>query len=138
LEIRDVMAHPVQLHEVYVEKLVCRRISGELPGLDTKVNLNMSTKAKVIDKETAFAFLTVTIETENLFHIELVLKGLCKTVTDVGKNYLRKFIDAQALPLLLPFARENIFTLLLRMGYPPLMLPTISVLDTIKKNMEQK
>ncbi|MCL6612690.1 MAG: protein-export chaperone SecB [Peptococcaceae bacterium] len=139
MNFRHLIGHRIQLHEVVAEKIFCRRydIFDKNTSEDkVGVNINVSTRAKLINSHQAYAYLSIKIVSSDpkVIDLEVILRGLCHA-SDSNKKLLKKFIEAQALPLLLPWARELISSLTIKMGMPPLMLPLVSVLETLENNI---
>lgn len=137
----QLVRHPVQLRDVVVEKIECNRYehSHDLQSHEVELNIKPSTHAKIIDSNTAIAYLTIEIETKSepkVLEIKVNLRGTC-TTDDKDEERLKEFTEVNALPLLLPWAREIISNLTVKMGFPPIMLPTINVRKTLEANHQE-
>jgi preprotein translocase subunit SecB len=133
----SVVGHPIQLHDIIVEKISCQRHDTEDESFE-KIKLGVSTKvkAKVIDNYQAYVYLHIKIESLEirLVNIDLLVRGELSTKEAIAKTKLKQFIESNAITLLLPWARQIVYDLSVKMGFPPIMLPTISVFDTIEAN----
>lgn len=142
MDIEQVVAYPFQLKEVVLERIVCQKPANFSEQL--KLNIQAKTVARLISANSAYGYLRVriTAEDDKQFKIEVSIRGECVTATVDDKlpkkSQLKEFCELQSLPLLLPWVRQIIADLSVKMGLPPLMLPLISVMDTFNVLKEKK
>ena len=132
---QKVVPHPVQLREVITEKINCKRTGGYKPDISLRVDFGL--KAKTINSKQAYAYLKIKIyfdEEPQIFSLEIVVRGKLENENSTSRAKMKQFAEKQSLPLLLPWAREEVASLTRRMGFPPLLLPLIDVYETIRIN----
>ena len=131
--------HRLQLRDVIVDKIVCRRMGDFDPkaACEPKVSL----RAKVLSDTEVQSYLTLLInfpQDPKPFSMELRLRGLFVSEEPCKRSGLRQFAETAALVPLLPWAREMVATLTRQMGFPPLMLPLINVLESVGNLADEK
>ncbi|TEB06498.1 Preprotein translocase subunit SecB [Pelotomaculum schinkii] len=130
---KPVLPHPVQLHEVVLEKINCRRIGNFSPKASYRMNFAVRTKS--ISKTEAYGYLCLKVFFDgqpNVFSMEIIVRGKFIDENATNRSMLKRFAERQSLPLLLPWAREAVSSLTRRMGYPPLLIPLIDVSATLR------
>lgn len=121
-----------------IEKVNCHRPADGCSG-QIKLNISMHTTARVISMEKAYGYLEIKIGThdsKDMFKLDVLLRAECSPRLGDGQEglteqQLKEFCEVQSLPLLLPWARHIVSDITTRMGLTPLMLPIISVMDTL-------
>jgi len=111
---------------------------------DVKVQENMPLdmaiqgKTELIDSTKAVIYLKVTLgrKQDYPFYIDIVHKGLCYSNGEVKDGELEKYANDQIIPLLLPYARESVSSIMTKMNLPVYTIPTIDVLGTLKVNRQ--
>lgn len=134
-----VVLHQMQLREVIIEKISCRRIGDFHAGAGPQVNFVV--RAKTLNNYEAYGYLIVKIffdEEPKVFSLELVVRGKLINKKATNRTMLKRFVESQSLPLLLPWAREAIASLTRQMGLPPLLLPLIDVFATLRESDRAK
>jgi len=137
---KKIAIHPFQLLDISIADARIKVLKDQIPEKQPKLGLDVSTTSKLLSEDTAHIFLNLKVvftEGDPSFDFKLKLKGIIKAINPCSKKDLQQFIDNQVVPLLWPFARELVYTLTNRMGFPPLMLPTINVYQTIDKNLKK-
>lgn len=128
-----------QLHDVVLQRLIVEKFTDEVPESPSGLAFSVEGKGERIDDTTGYSFLTVKMYFEEpnpkLFDVEIKIKGLCSKKEAEPSEHFDEFLNANALPLLWPFAREIVWNMLIRMDFPPIILPTINVTGTIKANL---
>lgn len=130
-----IVTHPGQLREVITEKTNCQRTGIFKVGTAPRVDFGV--KAKTIDNKQAYAYLKVKIyfeEEPKIFSLEIIVRGKIEYEKSTNRTIIKRFAEKQSLPLLMPWAREEVASLTRRMGLPPLLLPLIDVFGTMKAN----
>jgi len=142
---KDIVRHNFQLLDVAVQKLAVERfINDDVP--DSPVGLIFTAEGKGDriqndSEEIGYSLLTVKLSFKEpnpkLFELELILKGTCESNAGESSSpeEFDKFLNQYALPLLWPYAREIVWSMLIRMGLPPIMLPAINVAKTVEASI---
>ena len=129
-----IFAHPIQLREVIIEKVNCRRI-GKFDA-KTKPSVNLSLKGKTLSNSETYSYLTIKIDFPEVeqkpFFLEIIVRGLFVTEIPVTRAKLKQFAEKGTLVSLSPWAREAVATITRQMGFPSFMLPLIDVKQTLK------
>jgi preprotein translocase subunit SecB len=95
-----------------------------------KVNVELNTKSDKVDDQGNFeVVLTVTItskvEEETAFLVEVQQAGIF-FVSGIEGDDLRRLLGTGAPNILFPYARENIDSLCVKGGFPPVMLAPVN------------
>lgn len=125
--------HVVQLREVIVEKMTCRR-TGDFNS-KARPEPQISLRGRTLSKTDAYTYLEFSIgfpEEPKPFHLEVVLRGRLSADDPLSRSALKRFAETNALVLLLPWLREIVASLTRQMGFPPLILPLIDVPQTFR------
>ncbi|SHE31263.1 Preprotein translocase subunit SecB [Desulforamulus putei DSM 12395] len=132
---KQVVAHKVQLLDVFIEKINCQRVADFQSGIPYDVVF--SVKAKTINNNLAYGYFRIKIlfnKEPKIFNLDITVRGEFKCEKTTNRTELKRFVEQQGLPLLLPWARQAVASLTLSMGLPPLLLPLIDVFATIRSN----
>lgn len=121
-----------------MQRIYTKDLSFESPGTpgifrqqwQPKVNVDMNTKSEKIDDNGNFeVVLTLTItakvDEETAFLIEVQQAGIFLVAGFEGDN-LRRILGTTAPNILFPYARENIDSLAVKGGFPPVMLAPVN------------
>jgi preprotein translocase subunit SecB len=130
---KPVIPHPVQLHEVIIEKINCRRI-GDFSN-NASYRMNFAVSSKTLNNKEAYGYLSVKVFFDNqpkVFSLEITVRGKFVDEKSTNRGKLKRFVEIQSLPLLLPWAREAVSSLTRRMGFPPLLISLIDVSATLR------
>ena len=95
-----------------------------------KVNVDLNTKSNVIDENGNYeVVLTITVtakmDDETAFLVEIQQAGIFLITGFDGEN-LRRVLATAAPNILFPYARENIDSLCVKGGFPPVMLAPVN------------
>ncbi|MEQ8516277.1 MAG: protein-export chaperone SecB [Chromatocurvus sp.] len=95
-----------------------------------KINVDLNTKSNAIDEEGNFEVvltitLTAKIEEETAFLVEVQQAGIFFITGFEGEN-LRRLLGTAAPNVLFPYARENIDSLVVKGGFPAIMLSPVN------------
>lgn len=95
-----------------------------------KINVDLNTKSNAIDEEGNFEVvltitLTAKIEEETAFLVEVQQAGIFYITGFEGEN-LRRLLGTAAPNVLFPYARENIDSLVVKGGFPAVMLSPVN------------
>ena len=138
---KQIALHPIQLLNANISEIKVKVLRDEVPDQQPNLGVEISTACQPISDEEAFSFLKINIgfsEGEPLFDMQLVFRGRVKAINPCTAEELKGFAENHAIPLLWPFAREYIYSLTPRIGFPAVMLPTINVFGTIETNTEKQ
>jgi len=95
-----------------------------------KINVDLNTKSNAIDEEGNFEVvltitLTAKIDEETAFLVEVQQAGIFYITGFEGEN-LRRLLGTAAPNVLFPYARENIDSLVVKGGFPAIMLSPVN------------
>ena len=95
-----------------------------------KVNVDLNTKSDKVDEQGNFeVVLTITItakvEDDTAFLVEVQQAGIFMITGFEGED-LRRILGTAAPNILFPYARENIDSLCVKGGFPPVMLAPVN------------
>jgi len=121
------------MQRVYVKDVSFEAPIGVLaikPGFQPQVNQDLGTKVNKVadDLFEVVLNLTVTVSTEDkktAFLVEVQQAGLFMLKAPEGAP-IQQILSSQCPSMLFPYARELIDSLVVRGGFPPLMLPAIN------------
>jgi preprotein translocase subunit SecB len=95
-----------------------------------KVNVDLNTRSKALDEQGNYEVvltitLTTKVEEETAFLVEVQQAGIFSIVGFDGEP-LRRLLGTAAPNILFPYARENIDSLVVKGGFPPVMLAPVN------------
>jgi preprotein translocase subunit SecB len=95
-----------------------------------KVNVDLNTRSNPIDEQGNFEVvlsitLTAKIEEDTAFLVEVQQAGIFY-ITGFAPEDLRRILGTAAPNILFPYARENIDSLVVKGGFPPVMLAPVN------------
>jgi preprotein translocase subunit SecB len=95
-----------------------------------KVNVDLNTRSNPIDEKGNFEVvlsitLTAKLDDESAFLVEVKQAGIF-FITGFEENQLRRLLGTAAPNVLFPYARENIDSLIVKGGFPPVMLAPVN------------
>ncbi len=121
-----------------LQKIYTKDVSFESPASPAvfrkswqpAVNVDLNTKTSVIDEEgnhEVVLTLTVTakVEEETAFLVEVKQAGIFQVVGIEGQQ-LQQILATVGPNILFPYARENIDSLVVKGGFPPVMLAPVN------------
>lgn len=140
IEINELIKHPIQL--IGVDMVSCDikkyiECINTVEYNDAQVKLRTYSKLDADDKNIGFTYLNIIIEfseDNKPFKMDVTYRGKCildKDIKDTKK--FEKFLETQGLKLLWPYLRVAITDLMIKMDVQPIKLPTIDVLQTMKR-----
>lgn len=136
MDLRDVLLHPVQLKKVVINKLGIINNSF-YEGTEVETSTQFGGRGEVIDSTHGYTYLNLktvaTSNNETIYEIEIEFKGKCELdeAEEVSIEDFGQFLEFQCISLLWPYVRENLPTLMIKMGVEPIEIPTIHVLKTL-------
>lgn len=132
---QHVVPHAIRFKSMVAEDI--RASLGPSSSHNVKGEVKAGVDAEVNPKGEGICRLNLHVQAnhngENVCDIEVRLKGVFDSETPLENEKFRAFLKDQGIALLLPFGREVIANLSLRMGLPPIMIPLISVFDTARR-----
>lgn len=95
-----------------------------------KINVDLNTKSNAVDEEGNFEVvltitLTAKLDEETAFLVEVQQAGIFYITGFEGEN-LRRLLGTAAPNVLFPYARENIDSLVVKGGFPAIMLSPVN------------
>ncbi|EGA88436.1 hypothetical protein GPDM_15154 [Planococcus donghaensis MPA1U2] len=134
--IKGLSEHKIQLLEVQlVEMNVKFGTDYDLTKIKDHLAIQLSNGSRIIDKYRGEALLEMRMVVEDSeCPLEVVIKyvGQCRTVSELTEDELKIFLEYQSIPLLWPYIRQAVSDTMTKMSIPPILLPTIDVLETLK------
>lgn len=121
-----------------MQRIYTKDISFESPATpgvfkkqwQPKVNVDLNTKSEKIDEQGNFEVvltitLTAKVEEETAFLVEVQQAGIF-FITGIEGEDLRRVLGTAAPNILFPYARENIDSVCVKGGFPPIMLAPVN------------
>jgi len=121
-----------------MQRIYNKDVSFESPGTpdvfrkqwQPKVNVDLNTRSNPIDEQGNFEVvlsitLTAKVEEDTAFLVEVQQAGIFY-ITGFDENSLRRVLGTAAPNILFPYARENIDSLVVKGGFPPVMLAPVN------------
>ena len=107
-----------------------------------KVNVDLNTKSNVMDEEGNFEVvlsitLTAKLDEETAFLVEVQQAGIF-FITGFPDEQLRRVLGTAAPNILFPYARENIDSLVVKGGFPPVMLAPVNFEALFEQALRQQ
>jgi preprotein translocase subunit SecB len=95
-----------------------------------KVNVDLNTRSNPIDEQGNFEVvlsitLTAKVDEETAFLVEVQQAGIF-LITGFNQDETRQILGTAAPNVLFPYARENIDSLVVKGGFPPVMLAPVN------------
>ena len=95
-----------------------------------KVNVDLNTRSNAIDEQGNYEVvlsitLTAKIDDETAFLVEVQQAGIF-SIVGFDEEQLRRVLGTAAPNILFPYARENIDSLVVKGGFPPVMLAPVN------------
>ncbi len=95
-----------------------------------KVNVDLNTRSNTIDEQGNYEVvlsitLTAKIDEETAFLVEVQQAGIF-SIVGFDEDQLRRVLGTAAPNILFPYARENIDSLVVKGGFPPVMLAPVN------------
>lgn len=143
LKWEDIVYHPIQLVSTELIEMNVRRTEnfanvklGEIP-----FHLEVKSWGKVISKNEGYMYVDMKLEgnyeNSKIFEIKIIYRGRCLDNNGVFTDEdFQKFLEIQSVRFLWPYLREIVSYAMRNMGLTFQPLPTIDVLNTLKRNFE--
>jgi preprotein translocase subunit SecB len=119
----------IQLQDVIPVEIVAKRFPVENSN-NTQINTNLSIVGVNIDPASLQAQIIIEVKLEplqepHLFEIFLRMVGVFSYASEYEPNIVQQYLQQGSLSVMLPFVRELIFSLSMRLQIPPIMLSII-------------
>lgn len=106
-----------------------------------KINVDLNTRSNAIDEEGSFEVvlkvtLTAKMDDETVFLVEVQQAGIF-FISGFTEDQLRRVLGTAAPNILFPYARENIDSLAVKGGFPPIMLAPVNFDALFEQAMAQ-
>ncbi|MCY8103438.1 protein-export chaperone SecB [Bacillus velezensis] len=143
LEYYNLIKNSMQLKKVYLKSLNCINNGLTDKNRAYKIALTVNRKVETISRNLVEIQLATEVnfgEEDEAFSFEIVYQGVCelREEVEIDETEFEEFAYDQAVPLLLPYARECLSSTLARMNLPVYNIPTIDVLETLKQNTKRE
>jgi preprotein translocase subunit SecB len=131
------MADENQEKQLIIQKIYIKDVSLETPNSpqifnqqgEFKVEINLGNSAQSLNNGLFEVILTVTVtvklEDKTAYLAEVAQAGVF-TLAGFDENELGQLIGSYTLNLLFPFAREAVSDLVVKAGFPPMLLPPVN------------
>jgi preprotein translocase subunit SecB len=143
------MADDIQEKQFIIQKVYIKDVSFETPNSpviftqqwEPKVEFNLASNAQSLENGLFEVGLTVTVtiklEDKTAYLAELTQAGVF-TITGFGEEELRPMIGSYCPTILFPFAREAVSDLVIKGGFPPLLLAPVNFDALYLQHLQQQ
>lgn len=137
----NVVKMNVQLKEAFLEDVLIDKRREVTDGNYTN-EISFATKIEKVTENLTKGYLKTIVEVRNMesnendIIIDVVYSGLFEANSAFNESEmpLEEWVDYQVVPQLLPYSRAIITTMTAHMDIPPIKLPTMDILNSIKEN----
>lgn len=140
MEYYKLIRNQINLKKVQLVSVNCKSQDLEKDKVDLEIPIALKRNVQIETENMAVFTLKARIGSENTpFFFEAEFKGVCVVAdekVDLDKQHFEQYTYDQIVPLLLPYVRECLASMLARMGLPIFTLPTIDVLETLEANQK--
>lgn len=128
----------VQLREVRLDSINCSLLDASSKNRNLSLELNRHVEV-ISDREAHIKLhAKVHFKEDGPFLIDVVYLGKTELLDEsIDKQGFEEYNLHSVVPLLLPYARECVSSLLSRMGFPVYTIPTMDILESLNENMEK-
>lgn len=130
MNINEIVKFPNQL--IHVETT---HVKSEKQGKLTQNEFNVEAhiEGEILDKNKGSSVITIKVSNDE-YYIEITKVGIFKFEQEIeDEKEAKKFLEIQGVRILWSYVREDIYSISAKMLPHPIMIPTIDVLQTIKK-----
>lgn len=125
---------PIQLQNIVPIDIIAKRFPVDLP-VGIPVNIHTSIDGSAIDPEQKQAQVIVETKVEpdatpRPFEIVVRVVGLFTYSDKYSTDDTQRYIEAGSLSVILPFMRELIHQLSIRLQIPPILLPLVAIANS--------
>lgn len=128
-----------QMLEAYLEGVTIKKYEDILKGdYNNEISFGIRTDKKSDNEYKGFLKTTVLCKNDDTdeveLHIEVIYSGLFKTNEQLEDAQMEEWVEAQLVPQLLSYSRSIITHLTSFMTIPPILLPTMDVIESLNHN----
>lgn len=121
----------VQLQNIVPIDIIAKRFPIDLPG-GMPVNIHTNINGSAIDSEHRQAQVIIETKVEpdatpRPFEIVVRVVGLFTYLDEYSRDDVQRYIESGSLSVMLPFIRELIHELSIRLQIPPILLPLVAI-----------
>lgn len=130
--------HQIQLENVVLKQVDIKNEFNDKQDFEN--SLSMGTQIEIINDKESYAYLKTDVEYINEESkkievlISIVYRGHFVSSVNLSKDELISFTEAQCVPQLLPYVRACMTNLSTMMLIPPIVLPTMDIIESLKSN----
>ena len=122
----------VQLQNIFTIEIVAKRFPVDFPSFPISPNVGLNVSEIHVDEEKLQAQVILDMHVEfaeepRPFEISFRLLGSFTYTKEYNTEALHLFLNQGSLSIILPFARELLTSLCIRLQIPPLLLPLIQL-----------
>lgn len=126
----------VQMEKIFIIEMNVKKYEEHIYSDENNVNISMKRTLKNIDEKKIEGILFANIKIEHneicLIEFNIVYKGLFVSAETLDDFHDR--VDLQMVPQMWPYLRTSVTNLSIMFNMPPVILPTIDILNTLKNN----
>lgn len=139
LDYYKIIKNSVQFKEADLVAIRCYKNDVDVEGR-ASVNLRFERETNLLAEDIAEVKLITYLSLDNdFFNFEIEYKGICYKLDEtISEEMFERYAHDQVVPLLLPYVRECISSLMSKMNIPVFTIPTIDVLDTLEANSVER
>jgi preprotein translocase subunit SecB len=125
----------IQLQNIVPIDIIAKRFPVDLPG-EMPINIHTNVNGSAIDPKQKQAQVIIETKVEpdvtpHPFEIEVRVIGLFTYSDEYSTDDTLHYIESGSLSIILPFIRELIHQLSIRLQIPPILLPLVAVAHSI-------
>ncbi len=121
----------VQLQSIFAVEIIAKRFPVNMPSvISTQSNINLEEVQVNHENFLAQVILNVQVgftEEPHPFEISFKLVGIFAYTQEYNDEMVRQFLEQGSLSVMLPFARELLLSLCIRLQVPPLILQMVQL-----------
>ena len=130
MNINEIVKFPNQLIHVETTHVKSEK-SGKLKH--NEFNIEAHVEGEILDKNNGKSIITIKVSNDE-YYIEITKAGEFKFEHQIeDEKEAKLFLEVQGVRILWSYVREDIYSISAKMLPHPIMIPTIDVLQTIKK-----
>ena len=128
----SILPFDVQLQNIFATEVVAKRFPIEVYSTQSSPNVELSVSEVQVNKDGLRAQVVLNVEIKFVdeprpFEISFRLLGAFIYKPEYSIETLQMFLEQGSLSVMLPFARELLASLCIRLQVPPLLLPLIQL-----------
>lgn len=128
----SILPFDVQLQNIFAIEVVAKRFPIEIYSTQSSPNVELNLSEVQVNKDNLSAQVVLNVEIKFVdeprpFEISFRLLGTFIYKPEYSVETLQMFLEQGSLSVMLPFARELLASLCIRLQAPPLLLPLIQL-----------